>query len=195
MGGREVREGGDRDGEAQEGKGGGRRFPGTRSGAAGLRAGKAAEGSDPGQGTRDGVHGRGGRDGAETRAQRAEPGRRGAVGTALAPQTRPYLEIRQHSQRRARTALGPAAAVCALPLPPQALPLAGTSLHGGRGLPGPFPRLRGSELRRRHARVLGNRALLPRSGSHGSCASRGRRRGAASFLSFLPVLRCGPRVD
>lgn len=94
---------------------------------------EGAEGSDPGPGTRDGAHGRGCRDGAEPRAQQAEPSPAGRERprTALARQARPYLEMHQHSQRLARTALSRAAGACALPLPFRALPLAEPPRAGG----------------------------------------------------------------
>ncbi|XP_044235891.1 uncharacterized protein LOC123000435 [Ursus arctos] len=89
---------------------------------------EGTKGSDRGPRTRDGAHGRGCRDGAE---RERSPAGRERPQTALTQQARPYLEMRQHSQRLARTALSRTAAACALPLPFRALPLAEPPRPGG----------------------------------------------------------------
>lgn len=173
--------------------------PGARSGAAGLRAGRAAEGSDPEAPRRRN------RATAEPRAQRAGPERPRAVRTALAAQARPYLEMRQHSQGCAGTARDAPAPPSAQPLPtahfrfrserfrPERFrsrdgPAPGAGGAGGRGLRGPAPGRRGNELRRRQAGCFGNRAVLR------ARAARSLRRAWASAAQPLsaPAARRGP---
>lgn len=108
------------------------RYP-ERGGGAASGQGRGGLGPgprDPRRGSRPGLPRRRRPASAASRAE-PSPASRERPQTALVPQARPYLEMRQLSQRRARTTLGPAAAVCALPLPLRALPLAGPPRAGG----------------------------------------------------------------